>query len=329
MRSVLHVLRQLSPGGVEYWVRDLARQGVAGWKIAIAAELPGPMDAELRSLGVSIHAWNPRRPLELARLARRFDAIHSHVHAFSGVVLTAAATADVPLRIAHSHTASGGSGTSPRRHVYLAAMRRLIDRAATLPLAVSRVAARSLFRRPEAARILPAARDLTQIPASEPIKDGHIWIGHIGRFVPSKNHGFLASLLELDSRLRLIAAGDGPLKAEIGRRLGDRVCFATATEVLRGAHCFAFPSTGEGLGLALVEAQAAGLRCLIAPDAPAESVVVPGLVTRQPLDAAAWIEQLHRDAKQGRDLTALARVLESPFEISNNARVLAEAYGER
>jgi glycosyltransferase involved in cell wall biosynthesis len=53
---------------------------------------------------------------------------------------------------------------------------------------------------------------------------------------------------------------------------------------------FLFPSLREGLPITLLEAQAAGLKCVISDLISAESDLVPGLIQRESLQnsAAAW-----------------------------------------
>ena len=59
---------------------------------------------------------------------------------------------------------------------------------------------------------------------------------------------------------------------------------------------FALPSFSEGLGIVVVEAQAAGTRALVSETTPAEAAVVPGAVEVLPLSAGAeaWGEAMAR-----------------------------------
>ena len=70
------------------------------------------------------------------------------------------------------------------------------------------------------------------------------------------------------SRLRLVIAGDGPLRAAaeaVVRESGltDRVWFAgergDVDSVMRGLDCFALPSLAEGISNTILEAMASGL----------------------------------------------------------------------
>ena len=90
--------------------------------------------------------------------------------------------------------------------------------------------------------------------------------------------------------------GDGPLRAKVEaqvkeRVLSDRFVFTgTRMDVpflLRGAmDCLLYPSLFEGLPLALVEAQAAGLPCVLSDAISTETDLIPPLLQRLPLSEA-------------------------------------------
>jgi glycosyltransferase involved in cell wall biosynthesis len=170
-------------------------------------------------------------------------------------------------------------------------------------------------------------------------------VGHVGRFVAEKNHGFLvevaAAALKLDPRVWLLLVGDGPLRGEIERRvgalgIGERVIFAGERDdvpAILGAaiDMLVFPSSHEGLGLVAIEAQAAGLPCLIADRVPREADVVPALVSRLPLEEAPalWARRaldIAAAPRMGR-AEALAAVVGSTFNIALSVREIARIYG--
>jgi glycosyltransferase involved in cell wall biosynthesis len=104
----------------------------------------------------------------------------------------------------------------------------------------------------------------------------------VGRFHEQKNHAFLLDLMEATIAIRLdtvcLLIGDGPLRdsftKEVKRRgLGAHFVFISDTlsvpAFMKSAmDCFVFPSRYEGLGLVVVEAQAAGLPCVISDRVP-------------------------------------------------------------
>ena len=101
--------------------------------------------------------------------------------------------------------------------------------------------------------------------------------------------------------------------------------------MLGSVDTFVFPSHHEGLGLALVEAQAAGLPCIASSSVPEEATVVPKLITRLPLAAgpAAWAEAIAEIRKRPMTVprqAAYQQVAASNFNIATNFAQLKEFY---
>ena len=104
-------------------------------------------------------------------------------------------------------------------------------------------------------------------------------IGHIGRFVPQKNHLFLMQtfkkIAEKIPSARLLLIGDGPKRTEIMQlaeelHLEERILFLgqrnDIPDLIQAMDLFLLPSIYEGLPVSCLEVQAAGLPC-IASDA--------------------------------------------------------------
>lgn len=101
-------------------------------------------------------------------------------------------------------------------------------------------------------------------------------VGHIGRFSDQKNHLFLidifAELCKRQENSFLLLIGSGPTKEKVIQKasglglLSKILILSNRTdipELLKCMDVFLFPSLFEGLSVTLVEAQAAGLRCVI------------------------------------------------------------------
>jgi glycosyltransferase involved in cell wall biosynthesis len=369
---VLHVFNRMDRGGAETWIVNVMRRidrERFRFDFLLESDEPGAYDDEIRALGGALHrAGSPRNPLRFARAFRRtarergpFDVIHSHVHHASGPILALAAWQGIPARIAHSHSdlrAVHGRSSTVRRG-YDRGTEALIGRFATAGLATSRGAAASLFgERWEADgrwRVVPCGIDLE--PFARPVDrqatrarlglpPDALVVGHVGRFAPMKNHAVLVDVFARvrDRRpdARLLLVGDGPLRDKIERKvdalgLREAVVFAGSRadvpELLRGAmDVFVFPSVYEGLGLAIVEAQAAGLPCVIANGVPPEATVVPDLIQRR--DLAESPEQwaatilMHHGARHERGAHAAIdrAILESPYTIRASVDALERAY---
>ena len=101
-------------------------------------------------------------------------------------------------------------------------------------------------------------------------------IGHVGRFVPAKNHDFILDIFRVLCKKMndcvLLLVGDGELFSHINERvqtegLSDKVILTgntvDANKYYSAFDVLLFPSIFEGLPFTLVEAQAAGLKCVV------------------------------------------------------------------
>lgn len=198
-------------------------------------------------------------------------------------------------------------------------MRSWIRTYANLKIGVAPGTAEALFgsawaRDPDC-QIMPCGFDLTPFEEGADqaasrsallLPPDAVVVGHVGRLVWEKNHKFLldvaSEIMQAEPRAWLLVVGDGPLSAEVqdrARALGvaERTIFAgdrnDVPQLMKGAmDVFVFPSKAEGLSVSLVEAQAAGLPCIMSDALTAGGIVVPELVRSIPLDASPsiWAE---------------------------------------
>ncbi|MEG4519582.1 MULTISPECIES: glycosyltransferase family 1 protein [unclassified Microcoleus] len=368
---ILHVVGGMNRGGIETWLMHVLRnidRDRFQMDFLVHTTEPCAYDEEVRALGSRIiPCLDPFQPRlydrNFQRLVREYgpyDIVHSHVHNFSGYVLRLAKQAGVPIRIAHSHndTSSLETKAGLSRRLYIALTKWWIARYKTIGLAASRLAAVSLFgsdwARDPRCQILYCGVDLA------PFRDGvdrfyirselgipadAFVIGHVGRFEEQKNHLFLleiaASIAQKQPNLRLLLAGDGSLRPQIQQKaiemgLDKYVIFAglrsDVPRLMLGAmDTFVLPSLYEGLGLVLIEAQAAGLPCVFSDVVPEEADVIKPLVQRLSLSQSpsTWAETILAapDTTSGFNQTdALASVENSPFNIAIGLKKLAEVY---
>ena len=103
----------------------------------------------------------------------------------------------------------------------------------------------------------------------------------------------------------LLLLGDGEKQQECKekvRKLGieNRTIFMgikqNVNDYLMAMDIFVFPSIYEGLGIAVIEAQAAGLPCIVSDRLPSESTVIQELVVRKSIDLPAqeWVKEVLR-----------------------------------
>ena len=366
---VLHLLYSTDRSGVGLWLLDLLpylQQAGFGVDVVTLRRNPGTLDEEFLRAGVRVtHIGTARRYRQFAARFRQIietDGPYQIVHSslpYGGIQLRLAARHGIPVRIAHSHADMRPleAQQSLKRRLLNGLERHLVARYATTRLAVSPPAAEGLFdaswQANGACILLPCGRDYSAyarpvdraaVRRSLGLADAPLVIGHAGRLTWQKNHALLfritAEVLRREPRARLLLVGEGELRYELqadAQALGiDRsIVFAgdraDIPELMLGAmDVFVFPSHYEGLSLAVVEAQAAGLPCVLADHLTDRAIVLPELVRRLPLSAPveAWataIIDLALGAALEREV-ALARVLASDLAIEPHAAKMTAIY---
>jgi len=365
---VLHVLGTLKPGGTQTWLLQLLREADRSRLAMDFLVTDGWEDPRVLALGAKIVTCpQPHRPWVYAkdfwRILRAhgpYDVVHGHVHHYTGWVLTIAALAGVPVRISHSHgdTSSDDAKSSAARRLYLAMMQSLMRQSATAGFACSTEAGAALYgRRWQQDRrwsVLPCGIDLDPFhaPARTSLRDelsipcSSFVVGHVGRFVELKNHSFLIDIAQAAAghgSLHFLLVGDGELRPEIEQRVTERglnkmFTFAGMRDdvpdlMRRVMDAFVLPSRREGLPVVLVEAQAAGLPCLVSDTVSSESKAVEGLVFWESLGSSpeAWAKRLlalRRDQSDSSREVAWRALEGGPFDIRSNLEILDAYYSK-
>lgn len=259
---------------------------------------------EIESLGGRVFMLPPySHVLEFQKALRQlfreqgWIIAHSHMNALSVFPLRAAKKAGVPVRIAHSHSTSGRGEYAKNAVKWV--LRRFSNIYPTHRIACSDKAGRWLFGEGHGYTLFYNAIDLGSFAFDAEkrrctrdalgINETAFVVGHIGRFMTQKNHAFLiaafAKLIELEPDSLLLLAGNGELQAqteELAAKLGiaDKVRFlgyrGDSDCLYQAFDCFALPSLYEGLPLVAVEAQRAGLRCLLSTAITREVALTDG-----------------------------------------------------
>jgi glycosyltransferase involved in cell wall biosynthesis len=175
-------------------------------------------------------------------------------------------------------------------------------------------------RRPS--HVVPLGIDLDRFDGARPaLRSDRPLVGNVARLAPQKDHRTLLEAARLVPEAEFVVAGDGELRAELERAavpnvrlLGSR---DDVPELLASFDVFAFPSLFEGLCLAVIEAQAAGVPVVATPVGGIRETVVDGetgllVPTRDPGALAAAIRQLleEREAAEAMATEAKRRVRE-------------------
>ena len=330
MKRILHVVGGMNRGGVETWLMHVLRnidRDRLKMDFLVHTSRECAYDDEIRRLGSPIIAClEPSKPWQYSRRFRSalvqygpYDVVHSHVHFYSGLHVAMAHWAGVPARISHSHNTHDGRPSSLDRIAYRAAMRCLIRRYATHLLCAAPASGQALFgqesRSDPRFQVLRYGIDLTPYSALPldrralrrelSLPETGCLIGHVGRFDPQKNHLFLvkvfSALVDQMPEAHLVLTGEGGLRDEINSLvqqldLRKKVTFlglrSDIPRIMGALDAFLFPSQWEGLPVAVTEAQAAGVPCIVSEGVPRDSDVGLGLLTYVSLRSGlpAWVD---------------------------------------
>lgn len=244
-----------------------------------------------------------------------YRVLHGHVRSCASIYMPIAKKYGCKT-IVHSHSTSNGSGLSSYvKAVYQYPIRYIAD----YLFSCSDIAGKWLYgekaTKKNNYRVIPNCVDLEYFAFSESIRkqvrkewninENDFVVGHIGRFHESKNHGYILEIFkELlkvvpESRLLLVGAGvkEGMEAMGADKDVMDRMIFTGAQarpgKFYQAMDVFLFPSVWEGLPMSVVEAQSAGLPCLIS-DTITKNVLLTDLVSQHSIKqvAAEWAKLL-------------------------------------
>lgn len=314
---------------------------------------------EIESLGGKVVLIPPYQKVmkyhkELKRVLEEgnYKIVHSHINTLSVFSLKAAKDAGVPIRIAHSHSTTNKK--EKKRNFMKQILRPFSKTFATNYMCCSELAGRWLFGDKEYNEgnvyLLNNAIDIDKFKFNEEmrkkarkelnISEDKLVIGHIGRFVETKNHSFLIDIFreiyKRNNDSMLLLLGQGPKLEEIKEKvrkynLQDNVLFLgqrnDANRLYQVFDTFLLPSLYEGLPVVGVEAQASGLPCLFSKGVTKEAKV---LNTTQfvSLDNSAevWADKTIQFTGFFQRVDATNEITKNNFNINNEAQKIEIQY---
>lgn len=358
---VLNLFTIMDRGGAETMVMNYYRhidRTKVQFDFLVHREQRGAYDDEIETLGGRIYRLCPIYPQNFARYKRdlrgffqahpEYKIIHSHMSELGYFAFREAEQQGVPVRICHAHNAPHGFDAKMIVRTYF--KKRMMPHLTHLFMC-GEESGKWLYGEKNKSRFImlnnaiDAASYTYDLSKREELRRqlglaDKLVIGHVGRFNPQKNHPFLmdifAALLKKESNavLLLVGGGEGMSKmqekvqelgiAEHVRFLGVR---SDVADLMPAMDIFVLPSLYEGLPVTMVEAQAAGLPCIISDKVPPECILTEGLVDVMTLPASpeAWAEKIL--AKRAIPRTdRRAEIAAHGFDITTEAVKLQEFY---
>lgn len=217
---------------------------------------------------------------------REFRVVQGHMTSTAGIYLPIAKKAGVPVVAAHARNAGVVKGLKGLATRFF---RRGLAGKADYCFACSALAGQDVFggeaMNTGRVKIIHNAIDVERFTYDEKVRQevraqlgisDELVLGHVGRFEYQKNHPYLldvfAAVCKERQGARLLLLGEGEDRAAMEEKcrqlnISDRVRFLgnrrDAERFYQAMDLFLLPSFFEGLPGVLVEAQAAGLRCMV------------------------------------------------------------------
>lgn len=356
MLRVLQVVTDMRRGGLETmlmnYYRQIDRDNIQ-FDFLTHRSYRSAYDDEIEELGGVVYHLPKLDPFSTSykkALGDFFDEhpeyqiVHVHQDCLSSVILKVAKAHGVKIRIAHSHANSQNKDIKYPIKLYF---KRFIPKYATHLMACSCEAGKWMFGTADFIVLNNAinAMEYGYDPQKREeqrknlgLNQDEILVGHVGRFSPPKNHMYLLEIfseIQRTENARLILVGDGMLRSEIAkkiRHLGieDRVIQTgvrpDVANLLQAMDVFVLPSIYEGLGIVAIEAQAAGIPCIISDTVSAEACITKETIKLSLQDTPeVWASKAIELSRLPRRNT-YEEICDAGYDIVSNAKKLETFY---
>lgn len=308
MIRVLHSVSYMHRAGVETFLMNYFRyidRRVVQFDFLCNKKVSGDYDDEIRRLGGRIfyrpgfdllheenyvdfwHGFLKQHP--------EIQIIHTHNGAKQYYPLQGAKEAGFPIRIAHAHSSDF---VRDEKYFYRRSLIEKLPAVASFYFGCSDKAGRFFFgnelwqKQGVLIRNAVPCEHFSYNPALRGsmrsrlgLKDSFV-VGHVGRFMTQKNHSKLLDIFRIiyqkNPQSRLLLVGEGELMDDVRQKaaclnIADAVILAGNQENMppwyQAMDVFVMPSLFEGLPVAGIEAQAAGLPCVFSDAVSLEAAV--------------------------------------------------------
>lgn len=336
---ILHVVATMNRGGLETLLMNIYRnidRSKVQFDFLVHFKEKGMYEDEIKKLGGKVYRIEhitKAGPIKYKKQLKNFfknnkyNIVHSHMDAMSGIVLREVKKNGVPVRIAHSHNSYPKMRLFEK--IYKNYSKLFINSSCTDKFACSNIAGEWLFGENidnKSFTVLKNAIDTNKFKFNNLIRknvreqlgisEDTLVIGNIARFNTQKNHDFLIDIFEevkkLEKNTKLVLVGDGNLKQSIEEKvhrlgLDQDVLFLGVREdipnLLNAFDIFLFPSLHEGLGIVLIEAQSNGLKCIVSKAVPEEADIKCNLLNIISLSQSAkvWANKIIEERYYNRE----------------------------
>lgn len=356
MIKVLHIVNLMNRGGIETYIMNVYRtidRSKIQFDFIVNVMEKCDYDDEIYALGGNIYHITRKKDsiiknfMQIYKIIKKnnYKIVERHTDsALAFLDVIAAKWGGARKVYVHSHN---NYTSIPLIHKLCRPFLNIlsIDR-----LACSKDAGKWLFNKKKFT-VIHNAIDVNQFTFNNIVRDDirkkynlkdKIVIGHVGRFMKQKNHMFLIDVFnqiyKMNDNAILMLVGTGELENEIKAKVKDyeldnNVLFmglrSDVNNLLQAMDCFVFPSLFEGLGIVLIEAQAAGLKCFTSENVVPKDAKVTELLEYIPLAESPkiWAQRILNSQPYMR-MNTYRDIDKAGYNINTETLKLVDLYSE-
>lgn len=368
MKRVLQIMGGLKRGGLETFAMNIYRsidRSEIQFDFLLTQVVGGDYEEEAKSMGANIYhlpARNKgykayRKALDdFFREHHDYIAIHEHISSLTSIEPAYYAKKyGIPVRIFHSHSSSIQKSlrlhwvhtilhylNKPKVHSYATHYLGCSDKALDWMYKYTGVRSRALMVNNgiDCEQYAFKKNVRAEVRKEFSIDADDFVIGHVGRFIPLKNQGFLVDIVdELHKTMpsaKLLLVGEGDTMDEIKAKVSDKgleksVIFtgvrSDVARLMQAMDIFVMPSWFEGLPVSLVEAQAAGLPVVASESISHDSDITENILFKSINESVEeWVESIvNWKEKCGRP-NNIEKIKKAGFDSKTTVKQLVKIY---
>ena len=307
MIRILHVIGKMDVGGAETFIMNVYRKinrDKIQFDFMVHSDEVGVFDEEIDKLGGKIYNIDSFNGVNSISYAKKWDdffnqhseftALHGHIGSSASIYLRSAKKHGI-YAIAHSHYTYTFNKFSFLHKPLTLTNRFLADSffACSYEAGYTRYG-KKVVSNTNIFSIVKNGIDPYKYAFNETTRkrmrdelgiNNEYVVGMVGRLIAEKNPNLILKVIQSfssDDNIKFLWIGEGELRDYITLELRkyhleDKVqmigTVLNVQDYLQAMDVFLFPSISEGLGIALIEAQASGLPCVISMGIPDEAII--------------------------------------------------------
>ena len=368
MKRVLQIMGGLKRGGLETFAMNMYRsidRNEIQFDFLLTQVAGGDYEEEAKSMGANIY-YMPARNKGYKAYRKALDiffrehhdyiAIHEHISSLTSIdPAYYAKKYGIPVRIFHSHSSSIQKSlrlhwvhtilhylNKPKVHSWATHYLGCSDKALDWMYKYTGVRSKAIMVNNgiDSEKYVYNEAIRKEVRNELGIENDDFVIGHVGRFIPLKNQGFLVDILEELHKYiptaKLMLVGEGETKEEVSAKADSKglkkytVFTGVRSDVMRlmqAMDIFVMPSWFEGLPVSLVEAQAAGLP-VVASESISHDSDITGTILFKSINESAdeWAKSILKWKEKCGRPNNIEKIKKAGFDSKTTVKQLVNIY---